>query len=240
MVRVFTHENNRTVLQTSCPEVLVSTYSDSSFGGDNYQTSLFDVNLSPELLDTVKKAVEWCDCVVAGPGIGTDERSESLLKLIIKSAAERPLILDADALNIISKDTDILEGLNSDVVITPHLMEMSRLTGVTVPEIKSRIMDVALDFTMLYHVITVLKDSRTVTALPDGSRVINLNGNNGMATAGSGDVLTGMIASLIAQGVRPDIGACLAVALHGAAGDRAMRSKGAHALMASDIIDNIR
>lgn len=240
MVRVLTHENNRVILQTACPEVLVSTYREESLtSGTPGQTSLFDTS-EKSLPDIVKEAIAWSSVIAIGPGIGTDGFSEKLLKLTLQNAGSRPVVLDADALNIISRNTEIMTDCTSDMVITPHLMEMSRLTGVTVPEIKSHIIDVAADFASGYHVTVVLKDSRTVTACRSGEIVINMKGGNGMATAGSGDVLTGMIASLIAQGEEVEKASCLGVSLHGLAGERAAGKYGEHAMTARDIIEGIR
>ncbi len=240
MVRVLTHENNRNVLMTLLPEVLVTTYSDDTPSGERTgQTSLFDKK-EMSLEEKVREAVSWCSVIAVGPGIGRDPGSEGLLRTVLKNAGHLPLVLDADALNIISKNLEIMTECSSEIVITPHIREMSALTGIPVPEIKSHITDVAEDFASGYHVTCVLKDSRTVTAMSSGRLVLNLNGNNGMATAGSGDVLTGIIVSLIAQGVAPDSAAYLGAALHGAAGDRAAENKGRHGMTASDIIENIR
>ena len=239
MVRVLTHEKNRGVLQSFCPELLVSTYRDKGEEkASAEQLSLFDSVNVPE--ESMAKALSWCSVIAAGPGIGTDSQAEERLKYILKNAENRPVVLDADALNIIAGNMDLLTDCSSEIVITPHLMEMSRLTGIPVAEIKSHLTSVASDFATGYHVITVLKDSRTVTALPDGRVIINTNGNNGMATACSGDVLTGIIAALIAQGLPPEKAAYLGVSIHGAAGDRAYEKTGAHGMMATDIIENIR
>ncbi len=241
MVRLLSHEKNRSVLQSFCPELLFSSLGkEDKEEGAYSQMSLFDGNPGGNTEEKIRKAVSWCSVIAAGPGIGTDKKAEEHLKTLIKYAEARPMVLDADALNIISGDLNILSDNASDIVITPHLMEMSRLTGIPVSEIKSHLLDVALDFSSLYHVTTVLKDARTVIAFPDGRAVINLNGNNGMAKAGSGDVLTGIIASLMAQGVDAKQAACLGAAIHGAAGDRAIQRTGAHGMMATDLIDDIR
>jgi len=115
---------------------------------------------------------------------------------------------------------------------------MSRLTGLDISSIKARPLDTARDFASAYHLTCVLKDARTVTASMSGMAVINTSGNNGMATAGSGDVLTGIIASLAAQGLPLEEAAWKGVYLHGLAGDRAKEKFGAHGMLASDIIKN--
>ncbi len=233
MVRVFTHVNNRAVIQTAVPEALVTVY-----GEELHQTSLFESENSLE--ERIKNAIDWCSVIAAGPGIGTDEVSQTILKLLLKNAGNRPVILDADAINILSGAPDLLSECDSEVILTPHLGEMSRLTGILIPEIKAHIIDVARDYASGYHVTVVLKDSRTVTALRNGNVVINMNGNNGMATAGSGDVLTGIIASLAAQGVDTEKAAYLGVAIHASSGDRAAEELGTHGVTAGEIIKYIR
>ena len=147
-----------------------------------------------------------------------------------------PVVADADALNIISKDPSLLNRHSQDIIITPHAGEMGRLIDMSASEVTAHLIDTALDFAMNYDVITVLKDARTVTALPTGKCIINLDGNSGMATAGSGDVLTGMIAALLARGVKPYKAAYTGVALHARAGDLAGEALGEDALLARDII----
>ena len=163
-----------------------------------------------------------------------------ILKSLLRNAGNRPVILDADAINILADTPDLLSECDSEVVITPHLGEMSRLTGIMIPEIRAHIIDVARDYASLYHVTVVLKDSRTVIALSNGNVVINLKGNNGMATAGSGDVLTGITASLSAQGIESGKAAYLGAAIHALAGDRAAEETGVHGVTAGEIIKHIR
>ncbi len=227
MVRVLTSVQNRTVLQTSVPEAFVSCYSGEE--GDS----------GVELDEKVIKAIEWSDVIAVGPGIGRSAFSEMLLRSVLRNAGGRTVVLDADALNMISEHNEILSECSSEMIITPHLMEMSRLTGVKPEDLKKDLLSAAKDYASLYHLTVVLKDARTVTALKNGKAVINTNGNNGMATAGSGDVLTGMIAALLSQGVSPGAAACLGVSLHAKAGDRAAEEKGKHALIAGDIINMI-
>ncbi len=228
MVRVLTSENNRAVLQASVPEAFVSCYNGTESGE------------SEESLEAlVKKTIEWCDVIAIGPGIGRSAFSERLLRSVMRNSGGRSLVLDADALNIISEHNDILSLCNSEMIITPHLREMSRLTGISTEDLKKDLLGAARDYASLYHLTVVLKDARTVTAFENGNAVINTKGNNGMATAGSGDVLTGMIAALLSQGVKPRAAACLGVSLHALAGDRAAEEKGKHALIAGDIINMI-
>lgn len=126
------------------------------------------------------------------------------------------------------------------MIVTPHLGEMARLTGKGIPEIQKQLLQAARDFAREYHVICILKDARTVTALPDGRAYINTSGNPGMATAGAGDVLTGVLAGLLGQGMRPEQAAPVGVYLHGAAADQRVAETGTYSMLAQDIIDGIR
>jgi NAD(P)H-hydrate epimerase len=140
-------------------------------------------------------------------------------------------------LNAVSKDLSILKELKGEAVITPHPGEMARLTGLSIDDIQQDRIGTARGFAVKWGVTTVLKGSRTVVALPDGSTYINTTGNPGMASGGSGDVLTGIIAGLIGQGVKPAEAALAGVYLHGLAGDAAAAKLGLHSTLAGDIID---
>src|SRR5262249_556456 len=136
---------------------------------------------------------------------------------------EAPLILDADALNALADDGETRRAVplrKFPMILTPHPGEMARLTGLSVARIQKDRIDTARDFAAKYGVIVVLKGFQTVTAIPKGDVFINTTGNPGMATAGMGDVLTGVIASLIAQGLESQKAAIAGVYLHGRAGDR--------------------
>ena len=222
MVRVFTHENNRAVVQSTVPEALVTVWKEND--GDETRKALLD-------------AIKWSTALAIGPGLGTSTEAAEILETAVRECGERPVVLDADALNIISKNKKLLSTGASEKVITPHVGEMSRLTESSISDVKSDLIGTALAFAEKYGITCALKDSRTVTALKDGSVIINRNGNNGLATAGSGDVLTGIIVSLIAQGVSPERAASLGVALHGKAGDKGAEEFGCHGLLAGDIID---
>ena len=221
MVRIYTDESNRQIVQTALPEALVTTY---------------DEHMEEEPL---RAAIDWCDAIAIGPGLSRSESAGEILRFIL-SNADVPLVLDADALNILSRDVDMLADTREDIIVTPHLGEMARLTGIAVEEISGHLVSVATDFSKSYGVITVLKDARTVIASPKGDVIINTNGNNGMATAGSGDVLTGMIASVRGRNTDSFMSAALGCALHGRAGDEACAALGADHMLAGDIIKYIR
>lgn len=221
LVRIYTAEENRVILQTKLPEAILTTYSKR-----------------PEHAQLIE-ALAWADVIVAGPGLGFDENAEAILKNVLKNAAV-PVVLDADALNLIAKDTTILLKPHTDMVVTPHLGEMSRLNGVSVSYLKENMITAAEEFAREYNVICVLKDAKTVTAVPYGRTYLNLSGNDGMATGGSGDVLSGVIGGLIAQGVRAEEAAPAGVYWHGLAGETASERCGHHGVLASDIIEGLR
>ncbi len=178
------------------------------------------------------------DAVLLGCGLGVCGDTKAIVEDFIRSC-ERPMVLDADALNCIADDPEALKNAKAPVVITPHPMEMARLCGVTAAEVNDNREMTARTFAARYGVITVLKGAGTVIASPDGKARINMTGNSGMATGGSGDVLAGICASLIAQGKVPFDCACAAVYLHGLAGDFAAKRLGKISMLPSDIIDEL-
>lgn len=219
LVRVLTPEENRTIIQSTLPEAVLTTYTAKK--------------PEPEILTT---AMQWADVIVCGPGLGTSDAAHRIVRTVLKNAAV-PLVLDADALNIISEETDILRRPHTDLVVTPHLGEMARLQDLPVSYIQDHIVESAEEFARTYNLICVLKDARTVTAVPFGQTYVNLSGNNGMATGGSGDVLTGVIAALIVQGAAPELAAPLGVYIHGLAGDLAAETQGRYSLTASTLLE---
>ncbi len=173
--------------------------------------------------------------IAIGPGIGTHDDTAASLKLLIQQTS-RPLVLDADALNILSENKTWLAFLPKNTIVTPHPAEFERLAGKSSDSMERH--HLQLEFSRKYHLITVLKGAHTCVTTPDGKAYFNSSGNPSMATGGSGDVLTGMIVALLAQGYSPLNAALFAVYLHGAAGDGAKMMRG-HWLTASDIINHI-
>lgn len=218
LVKVLTAEENRVSIQTLLPEAILSTYG----------VKIDESQVTEEL--------KWADAVVLGPGIGTDKNAQKLVELVLKNCAV-PLLLDADALNVIAKEPEVLLRPHTEMIITPHLGEMARLTGDAVSLIQSRFVESAFTFAQTYNVVCVLKDFHTITAIPYALGYLNLSGNNGMATAGSGDVLSGIIGAMLAQGMTADLAAPLGVYLHGLAGDKAAKATGERALIATDLIE---
>ena len=178
------------------------------------------------------------DAVLLGCGLGVCGDTKAIGEDFIRSC-KKPMVLDADALNCIADDPEALKNAKAPIIITPHPMEMARLCGVTAAEVNDNREMTARTFAARYGVITVLKGAGTVIASPDGKARINMTGNSGMATGGSGDVLAGICASLIAQGKVPFDCACAAVYLHGLAGDFAAKRLGKIPMLPSDIIDEL-
>jgi hydroxyethylthiazole kinase-like uncharacterized protein yjeF len=179
------------------------------------------------------------DVVAAGPGLGAGPEQASLVRALLARVTV-PLILDADALTVLADDPSALEGSpERPVVITPHPGEMGRLTGMSAEDVQRRRLAVARDFATRHHVYVVLKGQRTLIATPEGTVFINPTGNPGMATGGTGDVLTGMLAGWLAQRMRVTRACQLAVYLHGAAGDLAAADVGEVAMTAGDVVAQI-
>ncbi|MGE5238400.1 MAG: NAD(P)H-hydrate dehydratase [Chloroflexota bacterium] len=182
------------------------------------------------------------DALAVGPGIGVSEGTEEVVAGLIENSPV-PVVIDADGLNSVRADLDLLRRAKSSLVLTPHPGEMSRLLpperGLTIQDIERARIDLPLSFSAETSACLVLKGVPTVVAAPDGRAFINTTGNPGMATGGSGDVLTGIIASLIGQRLSPSSASVLGVYLHGLAGDEASKEKGEHSLIATDIAENL-
>jgi ADP-dependent NAD(P)H-hydrate dehydratase / NAD(P)H-hydrate epimerase len=179
------------------------------------------------------------DVIACGPGLGRGDTVGQFVRGLL-DRAEAPLVLDADAITVLADDPGRLLGRDErDVIITPHPGEMARLVGGSAEEVQANRIDVACDFATTHHVYVVLKGHRTVIATPEGRVFINPTGNAGMATGGTGDVLTGMIAAFLAQLLDAEAACRLGVFLHGMAGDLAQESEGEVAMTASDLLAHI-
>lgn len=177
--------------------------------------------------------VSFYNAIAVGPGIGKDPQTANALKLLIQNT-QNPLVLDADALNLLSENPTWLSFLPGGSVLTPHPREFERLVG-KFPDDYERL-EIARAFSLKYQVYLVLKGAHTAIVSPDGKIFFNSTGNPGMATAGSGDVLTGIILGWMAQGYSPLQSALAGVHIHGLAGDMAARSQGPESLIAGDIV----
>ena len=225
LVEIFTHEENRIILQQLLPEAVMTTYS----GAD-------DGELRGKLIRSLDKA----DAAAVGCGLGLDRCAALILGMFCRYERVIPTVADADALTLLAEDPDRLKRLEGrPVVITPHPREMSRLNGMTVKEIVSDRTGCAREYASLHSITCLLKGHRTVVATPGEQIYVNQTGNDGMAAGGSGDVLTGLIAGLLAQGMSVHEAACLGAWIHGAGGDRAAETHGRHSMMARDLIQGI-
>jgi NAD(P)H-hydrate epimerase len=179
------------------------------------------------------------DVIACGPGLGRGPGVAEFVRSLLDRATV-PLVLDADAITVLADDPGGLVGREErDVIITPHPGEMARLVGSSIEEVQANRIDVATDFATTHRVYVVLKGHRTLIATPDGHLFINPTGNAGMATGGTGDVLTGMIAAWLAQLLDAEAACRLAVFLHGAAGDLAEAEEGQVAMTATDVIAHL-
>ncbi len=183
------------------------------------------------------EAARETDCVILGPGLPVAGDTGELMRLLIPEIYP-PLIIDGGAFSAIGTDVMIIRKRQSPTIITPHPGEMARITGKTVADVQEKRRDYAVKYAKLSGAVVALKGHETIVT--NGTDVYaNQTGNPGMATAGSGDVLSGVIAALVGQGLPPFEAAKLGVHLHGLAGDIGICGKGVHGLIASDIIENL-
>lgn len=218
LVKIYTHESNRMVLQSQLPEAIMMTYND-------YEGAL----------SCMEDAMKWATVIVVGPGLGVDSTSERMLYELLMNT-EVPLVLDADALNILSNNIELLETSFAPVIMTPHMMEMSRLIQKNVSEITKDRFNIAKQFARKMGVTLVLKDAKSIVTNGGEQTYMSLEGNNGMSTGGSGDVLAGIIAGMLAGGLSLTEAAMMGTYMHCLAGDNAAEKKGKYAMLASDII----
>ena len=220
MVKVLTAPENRQILQGTIPEALFGTYED------------------------LDKSLEWADVAGIGPGLGQSGEALEILTRII-TGSPLPLLLDADALNLLAGSGELRAKLakrgrqGMSTVLTPHPGEMSRLTGLPMEEIKKDRAGSAMGLAQKLYAVVAAKDAGTIVCKESRPLYLNTGGNSGMATAGSGDVLSGCILGLMAQGMEAFDAACVGVYAHALAGERAVRCRGEYACMAGDIAENL-
>lgn len=232
MVKVLTCEENRGILQEAVPEALLGTTAD-------LETSL-----------------AWCDVIALGPGWGQGEENRAVFHKIL-TETDKPLVCDADALNLLAKEPELAKELQRQgrsgrqIVLTPHLGELLRLLNgirkegdlreaLSMEALCKDPWEEAKNLAEYLSVVVAAKDARTSICAPDRKICLNLTGNSGMATAGSGDVLTGVITALLCQKMDAYTAACRGVYLHGLAGDLAKKRYGEHGLVAGDLITMMR
>ncbi len=173
-----------------------------------------------------------------GPGLSRNEKTQKLILQIVRYCP-LPLVIDGDALSAVALDIDVLQKNSAPKILTPHLGEMARLTGFKKSVIEKSRREITVAFARKFHCTVVLKGHRSIVASSKGEAAVNSTGNVGMATAGSGDVLTGMISAFVAQGIGTFESARLGVYLHGLAGDLAIKKRSKTSLIATDIIECI-
>lgn len=235
MVRIFTQEENRVILQKTVPEAMCSTYpSGRELSGEEKEKT------KQELL----QCLAWADVAAIGPGMGKTEGCKELLSFVLEKAPEelRGLVIDADAIRLLAEDPEMYEALKKagsslPVILTPHPAECAALFHKSLKEVQENRFAWLSDFARRYSCTIAGKDARTLVASWEVRRqYLNTSGNDGLATAGSGDVLTGMTAACLALGMEGFPAACAAVYLHGRAADRLAERKSRRSILATDLL----
>jgi NAD(P)H-hydrate epimerase len=182
---------------------------------------------------------ERCTCAAIGPGISQNKETQGLVRSLLGKLG-KPVVLDADGINAFAAGhVDSLKKVTAPLILTPHIGEMARLLEKDIDEVKNNRKDIALEFAHQYNIVLVLKGHETIVVGPDGALYVNATGNVGMATGGTGDVLTGMIASFVGQGMGAFYAAAAGVYFHGLAGDLAAKEKGPLSLVATDLLNKL-
>lgn len=226
LVEIYSDEANRAVLQALIPEAIVTCYSPASLN-----------------IGALHEAIKRCDAISVGMGLGRSEAARTILATVLQEARV-PTVIDADALNLIAQDGELFRLMcerrdgTAGVIVTPHFGEMSRLCEASVSDIAKDTVHIAKDFADKTGVVCLLKDRNTVICEPGCDDIfINTSGCSGLATAGSGDVLAGVIGAMCAYGVPPAEAARLGAYVHGLAGEVASERLSEYSVTARDIID---
>lgn len=198
-------------------------------------------DFSGEGLDTFPDLLNSKQALVVGPGLGQGPGAEKIVRQVLTNAkiSKIPLVIDADALNIIAKDPTLPQSLPENSVLTPHPGEMARLLSTTTAAISESRLEMARELSAKWKVIVVLKGARTIVACPDGETFINLSATPVLATAGAGDVLSGVIGAFLAMQFSPKDAACAGVFVHGSVGENLVKAQGPAGLIAGDIVRGI-
>lgn len=225
LVKILTVKANVTVLQNLLPEAILVSYEPEQ---EEEEPEAFK--------ELIERECAWASVIVIGPGLGKGRHVMKLVQYVLLSAYV-PIVLDADGLNAVADYPYLADYFTENVIVTPHLGEMARLTDKEIEELKENLPEAAIAYSEEKGITCVLKDAVTVAAGKDGEVFINSSGSGAMAKAGSGDVLTGTIAGLIALGLPEDEAAAMGVWLHGCAGVRAAGKRGEHSVLAREIAD---
>lgn len=226
LVTLAAAENIHSILEIKTTEVMTSPLPDSGSG-----------HLSNSAFSAIENLLLGKNAVAIGPGLGARSGTYALIQSLVETVT-LPMVIDADGLNALAEDITVLNRKKTNqVILTPHPGEMSRLSGASIPDVEAIRISVAQEFAGKYGVFLILKGARTIIASPDGRAAINGSGNPGMASGGMGDVLTGIIVSLLGQGRTAWDACCLGVFLHGFAADMVVEEKGEIGINASDVIE---
>ncbi len=218
-------ESLNAIMETKVTEVITKPLPDVRKGG----------HLAIRGMGEIRQQINWADALAIGPGIGMHHETVELVNRLVRQI-EKPAVIDADGLNIIARDISALKEHKGPLVISPHYGEFGRLTKLSIEEITKNRFELAKSFAKDYRLTLILKGAPSIVALESGEIYINHSGNDGMATAGSGDVSTGLIAGFMAQGVNSERAAILATFAHGLAGDLAAGELGRRGMIAGDIL----
>ena len=224
LVTLLTPENVREILAVKLTEVMVK-------GLPCSETTRLPVQ--EEALEVISDTLDKADVLAIGPGFGVSEETGNLIREILVTV-NIPCVIDADALTALKDHTELLSHMLAVKILTPHPGEMSRITGIRLAEIEKNRVEIARLYAEKWQAVIVLKGVPTVVALPDGTVFLNTTGTPAMATGGSGDVLTGLIAALLGQGLTAEEAAVAGVYLHGLAGE--MAAKGSVGMAASELL----
>lgn len=192
-------------------------------------------SLSTQAYDQAMLLASKAEAMAIGPGLSRHNETSHLVRELV-SQISTPMVVDADAIFALSEDKSVFSKVKAPIIMTPHPGEMANFLGINIYEVQTNRLAIARQVAQEYKITLVLKGAATVIASPQGEAYLNTTGNSGLATAGTGDVLTGMIAGLLAQGLSSVDASCLGVFLHGLSGDIAAKHKGALSLLASDLI----
>ncbi|MBO5460629.1 MAG: NAD(P)H-hydrate dehydratase [Ruminococcus sp.] len=220
LVQIYTDEANRTVLQQLLPEAIISTY-------EEYEE------------EKLKQLLTWADVVCMGCGLGQGTLSKKIFKAAMQYNTA-PCVIDADGLNILSEHMELLKDCRTEMILTPHMKEMSVLLGCSVKEVMENRFELLEKFVNEYPAVCVLKDARTAVASKNSPVYVNTLGNQAMAKAGSGDVLAGTITGLLAGHLKADEAARTGVLLHACGGDEARDELGSYSVLAQNLICGIQ
>lgn len=251
LVKIFTVEENREILQSKIPEAMVVSYDNSIYdkiskdeiSKDNSKISRDNDKILKDCTKVLKekllKEMNWANAIILGPGMNDNKSNEMICKFVLNNT-KVPLIIDAGAITIISKNASILKNHAEDIVMTPHLGEMARLIKKDVKYVEKNLINVSKEFTKKYNISLVLKSATTIVTTNSQNSYFLTLGNNGMATGGMGDILSGIIGGLIPYEKNIENVLTSGVLIHALAGKIASEKFGKHQMLASDVLSSLK